>query len=79
MNAFYERLMRFGELIGHASQQEKHNLADYFTVMHPGFPVVSSTKSTTPKLTFRDGVPSEVRKTVRKLFKKSFRRENVRY
>ncbi|MBS7564850.1 hypothetical protein KHS38_10580 [Mucilaginibacter sp. Bleaf8] len=74
MNAFYERLSHFGELIGNVSQQEEKDIASYFTVQHPGFPVVSSTQSIVPKLTFMQNCPAEVRKKVRYLLKKSFNR-----
>ncbi|WP_158826578.1 hypothetical protein [Mucilaginibacter lacusdianchii] len=74
MNAFYERLMHFGEVIEDASQKASQSLSDYFIVQHPGFPVVSATNSIVPKLTFVDGTPALIRKKVRGLLKKSFSR-----
>ncbi|UEG51798.1 hypothetical protein LLH06_12575 [Mucilaginibacter daejeonensis] len=74
MNAFYERLSHFAELIKDASTKERHNYAEYFKVQHPSFPVVSATRSIMPKLVFEDDCPIEMRHRIRHLLKRSFNR-----
>jgi hypothetical protein len=74
MNAFYERLTHFGELVTTASRNAQLDLAEHFTVQHPGFPVVSQTRSIMPKLSFDEDCPAEIRHKVRRLLKKSFNR-----
>ncbi|WP_352432893.1 hypothetical protein [Mucilaginibacter sp. PAMB04168] len=74
MNAFYERLWHFAELVNNASQVEQYNYAEHFKVQHPPYPVVSSTRSIVPKLVFEEDCPTETRLKIRYLLKKSFNR-----
>jgi len=74
MNAFYERLSHFADLVKDASSKERHNYAEYFKVQHPPHPVVSSTRSVMPKLVFEEDCPSDLRLKIRYLLKKSFNR-----
>jgi hypothetical protein len=74
MNAFYERLSHFAELVKDASRKERHNYANYFKVQHPSHPVVSSTRSLMPKLVFEENCPTELRLKIRYMLKKSFNR-----
>jgi len=74
MNAFYERLSHFAELIIDASHNEQHNYARYFKVQHPPYPVVSATRSIMPKLMFEENCPAPTRQRIRSLLKKSFNR-----
>jgi hypothetical protein len=74
VNAFYERLSHFGELVKDASRNERHNYAEYFKVQHPPYPVVSATRSVMPKLMFEKDCPTEARLKIRQLLKKSFNR-----
>jgi len=72
MNAFYERLSHFAELVKNASQSEQNNYADYFKVQHPPHPIVSYTRSVMPKLMFEEHCPVAMRHKIRNLLKKSF-------
>jgi len=74
MNAFYERLSHFGELVKDASQNEHHNYARLFRVQHPPYPIVSATRSVMPKLVFDEKCPAELRHKIRRMLKKSFNR-----
>ena len=74
MNAFYERLSHFAELVKDASQNEMQNYTDYFTVQHPPYPIVSYTRSVMPKLMFHDCCTVTMRQKIRNLLKKSFNR-----
>lgn len=74
MNAFYERLSHFAELVKDVSQSERHNYAEYFKVQHPPHPIVSGTRSVMPKLMFEEHCPTETRHKIRYLLKKSFNR-----
>ncbi len=73
MNAFYERLYRFGALLSKASEQSGENIVDVVTVIHPGYPVVSHTRSTTPKLVFKQECPIYLRRKIRKIMRSAFR------
>ncbi len=72
MNAFYERLNRFGALVHEVSRTGEH-IEDMFTVVHPGHPVVSQTRRTTPKLEFEQNCPKPIRRQVRQILKQAFR------
>ena len=74
MNAFYERLSHFADLVKDVSSKERHNYAEYFKVQHPPHPVVSATRSVMPKLVFEENCPSDLRVKIRYLLKKSFNR-----
>jgi|GEM_PF-6499678 len=74
MNAFYERLWHFAELVNDASQNGRQNYAEYFKVQHPPYPVVSATRSVMPKLMFEENCPTELRQKIRRMLKKSFNR-----
>jgi hypothetical protein len=74
MNAFYERLSHFAELVKDASPNEQHNYARHFKVQHPSYPVVSATRSIVPKLMFNENCPAELRHKIRRMFRKSFNR-----
>lgn len=74
MNAFYERLTHFAQMVNDASKDEKYSYAQYFQVQHPSYPVVSRTRSLMPKLVFEDDCPTALRRKVRLLLKKSFNR-----
>lgn len=74
MNAFYERLWHFAELVKDASQNERHNYAQHFKVQHPPYPVVSATRSVMPKLMFDENCPTELRHKIRRMLKRSFNR-----
>lgn len=74
MNAFYERLAHFAEIIEHVSRNEKINLADHFTVVHPSYPVVSNTKRLVPKIHFEENCPKPVRQKIRMILRKAFNR-----
>ncbi|WP_295770289.1 hypothetical protein [uncultured Mucilaginibacter sp.] len=74
MNAFYERLSHFADMVKDASKKERQNYANYFLVQHPPHPVVSSTRSVMPKLLFDENCPGELRLKIRQMLKKSFNR-----
>jgi hypothetical protein len=74
MNAFYERLTHFAELVRDASRRERYNYAKYFKVQHPSYPVIGATRSVMPKLVFEEDCPTKLRLKIRHLLKKSFNR-----
>jgi len=74
MNAFYERLLHFAELVQDVSRKERYNYAEYFKVQHPPHPVITEIRSVVPKLVFREDCPTELRLRIRHLLKKSFNR-----
>ncbi|GAB3920658.1 hypothetical protein [Mucilaginibacter myungsuensis] len=72
MTAFYKKLNRFGRLVHQRSRDKQVDIANYFTVTHPGHPVVKNTDDAQPSLQFEDKCPRSVRKEVAELWKTVF-------
>ncbi len=79
MNAFYERLYVFGASVQAAAENSELPLAHLFTLVHPGFPVISRTKSVIPQLNFKEECPVPERRRIRQLLRKAFSRNTPRY
>ena len=75
MNAFYERLNIFGASVNHASEESGQPLGELFTLVHPSYPVISQPRSIIPEIEFEDNCPPTLRKQVRRLLRKAFRRQ----
>jgi hypothetical protein len=72
MNAFYKKLNEFGTLVHASSRTKKMDMADYFTVVHPAYPIVKNTEKTRPDIRFNDGCPRAVKREVAVLWKMVF-------
>ena len=65
MNAFYQRLIRFGALLQQATLETGRPLEEYFTLLHPSHPVRSNPHQEHPLLEFNEDCPLPIRKKVR--------------
>lgn len=72
MTAFYKKLTRFGRLVHERSRDKKVDISNYFTVMHPGHPVVKNSDTAQPSLRFEEKCPRYVKREVSELWKSVF-------
>jgi hypothetical protein len=68
MNAFYQKLSQFGTLVRTSSTAKKMDMASYFTVMHPAYPVISD-KAPRPAIRFTQDCPRNIKREVATLWK----------
>ena len=69
MNAFYQKLTEFGTLVRTTSYAKKLDMANYFTVMHPAYPVIKTEDTPRPAIRFTQGCPRAVKREVATLWK----------
>lgn len=74
MNAFYQKLTEFGTLVHTSSRAQKVDISNYFTVVHPGHPVVKDIDTARPAIRFNDKCPRSVKREVAGLWKMVFGR-----
>jgi len=74
MNAFYQKLTKFGTLVHSTSRAKKMDISNYFTVVHPAYPVVKDTDTARPAIRFEDKCPRAVKREVAGLWKMVFGR-----
>ena len=72
MNAFYQKLTEFGTLVHTSSRAKKMDMANYFTVVHPAYPIVKNTEKTRPGIRFSESCPRAVKREVAVLWKMVF-------
>ena len=69
MNIFYEKLTKFGSLVYTSSRTKQMDMAHYFTVVHPAYPVVKHPEEVRPGLQFSRGCPKAVKAEVCNLWR----------
>lgn len=72
MNAFYQKLNQFGSMVHSTSHEKRMDMANYFTVMHPAYPVLDSNEQTKPAIRFSKQCPRSVKREVAALWKLVF-------
>jgi hypothetical protein len=72
MNAFYQKLNEFGSLVHTTSLTKNMNMASYFTVLHPAYPIVKNPDNTRPGIRFNQSCPRAVKREVAMLWKMVF-------
>lgn len=72
MNAFYKKLTRFGTLVNTSSHAKNVDMANYFTVVLPAYPVLKDTEQERPDIQFSDGCPEVVEQEIVNLWNTVF-------
>lgn len=72
MNSFYQKLTRFGTMVNTTSRERKMDMANYFTVLHPAYPVFNDNEQVKPAIQFSKRCPSAVKREVAQLWKSVF-------
>lgn len=72
MNAFYQKLTQFGTMVHTSSREKKMNMANYFTVVHPAYPVLNDNDQARPAIEFNEHCPRSVKREVAFLWKSVF-------
>lgn len=64
MNPFYQKLTYFGTLVHTLSRRKKLDMANYFTVVHPAYPVVKDTDQVRADIRFANKCPKAIKQEV---------------
>ena len=74
MNVFYQKLTQFGTMVHISSREKRMDMANYFTVVHPAYPIMNDNDQAKPAIKFNDHCPSTVKREVAALWKVVFGR-----
>lgn len=72
MNAFYQKLTQFGTMVHTTSHKKRMNMASYFTVVHPAYPVLNNNDQAKPAICFSERCPRMVKREVGLLWRSVF-------
>lgn len=72
MNAFYQKLTQFGTMVHTSSREKRMDMANYFTVVHPAYPVLNDNDQAKPAIRFSERCPRSVKREVGLLWKSVF-------
>lgn len=72
MNTFYQKLTEFGTMVHTTSRQKNMNMANYFTVLHPAYPILNDNDKARPAIRFNERCPRSVKREVASLWKSVF-------
>lgn len=71
-HTFYLRLYVFGQYVRSISRKQKVDLKKYFTVVHPGVPVIKPKTACKPELQYTADCPPYVKTVVENLYQQAF-------
>lgn len=69
MNLFYQKLTQFGTMVNISSREKRMDMANYFTVVHPAYPILNDNDQAKPTIQFSDRCPGSVKREIAALWK----------